>query len=191
MQYICGVDEAGRGPWAGEVVAAAVILNQEQPIAGLKDSKQLTESKREVLYGQIIEKALSYSIASASVAEIDSLNILQATLLAMQRAVEGLDILPAIALVDGNKIPKLSIPAKAIIKGDSKVQEISAASILAKVARDRMMLEMDKLYPQYGFAKHKGYGTAEPMKALQQYGPCAVHRQSFEPIKSWGTTHHE
>ena len=183
MQYICGVDEAGRGPWAGEVVAAAVILNQEQPIAGLKDSKQLTESKREVLYGQIIEKALSYSIASASVAEIDSLNILQATLLAMQRAVEGLDILPAIALVDGNKIPKLSIPAKAIIKGDSKVQEISAASILAKVARDRMMLEMDKLYPQYGFAKHKGYGTEIHHAALKQYGVLDIHRKSFAPVK--------
>ena len=179
----CGVDEAGRGPLVGDVFAAAVILNPENPIVGLKDSKQLTAKKREMLYEEIITKSLAYSISSSSVDEIDVLNILQATLLAMKRAVEGLVITPSIALIDGNKIPNLSIPSEAIVKGDSKVEAISAASILAKVTRDRTMVELDKLYPNYGFAKHKGYGTAEHLNAINQYGILPEHRKSFAPIK--------
>jgi ribonuclease HII len=179
----CGVDEAGRGPLAGDVFAAAVILNPDNPISGLKDSKQLTATVREKLYDEIIEKALAYSIASSSVAEIDTLNILQATMLAMKRAIEGLQITPSLALIDGNKVPKLNIKAEAIIKGDTKIEAISAASILAKVTRDRSMLLLDKLYPQYSFAKHKGYGTRVHLAAIEQYGILPIHRKSFAPIK--------
>ena len=179
----CGVDEAGRGPLVGDVFAAAVILDPENPIIGLKDSKQLTAKKREMLYEEIISKSLAYSINSSSVIEIDTLNILQATLLAMKRAIEGLHIIPSIALIDGNKIPNLDIKAEAIIKGDSKIEAISAASILAKVTRDRTMVELDKLYPNYGFAKHKGYGTKEHIEAINQYGILSEHRKSFAPIK--------
>ena len=182
---ICGADEAGRGPLAGTVVAAAVILDPLQVIDGLNDSKKLSEKKRNLLYIEIIKKAKAYAIAEASVAEIDQLNILQASLLAMKRAIEALNIRPDKALIDGNKIPQLSnIPAEAIIGGDGLIAEISAASILAKVYRDQQLLELDKLYPEYGFAKHKGYGTAEHLKALAKFGPITnVHRNSFAPVK--------
>jgi ribonuclease HII len=180
---IAGVDEAGRGPLAGAVVAAAVILNPQKPIVGLADSKILSENKREFLYPLIIECALSWCIASASVEEIDEFNILQATLLAMQRAVEGLAIQPDEVLVDGNRLPKLSMPAQAIVKGDSKVQAISAASILAKVARDRMMQDCHKVYPHFAFHQHKGYGTKQHLAEIESFGYLPVHRKTFAPIK--------
>ena len=179
---IAGVDEAGRGPLAGPVVAAAVILDDLNPIAGLADSKKLTALRREKLYDEIRAKALCCSIAEASVEEIDTLNILQATMLAMRRAVEGLRLKPAKVLVDGNRLPVLDVLAEAIVKGDAKVQAISAASILAKVHRDRWCADYDREFPQYGFAGHKGYGTAEHMAALRQHGACPQHRKSFAPV---------
>jgi ribonuclease HII len=179
---VAGVDEAGRGPLAGPVVAAAVILDDLQPIKGLADSKKLTALRREHLFDEIRGKALCFSIAQASVQEIDELNILQATLLAMRRAVEGLRLKPKLVLVDGNRLPVLAMRAEAIVRGDDKVAAISAASILAKVSRDRWCLELDQQHPVYGFAKHKGYGTAEHLAALQAHGPCAEHRVSFRPV---------
>ena len=177
-----GVDEAGRGPLAGPVVAAAVILDGRQPIKGLADSKILTALRREKLFDEIRSKALCCSIAEASVEEIEELNILQATMLAMRRAVEGLRLKPKLVLVDGNRLPVLNIRAEAIVKGDSKVPAISAASILAKVHRDRWCLAYDLEFPQYGFAKHKGYGTAEHLVALKAHGACPQHRKTFRPV---------
>ena len=179
---VAGVDEAGRGPLAGPVVAAAVILDDQQPIAGLADSKALTAARRERLFDEIRAKALCCSIAEASVDEIDRLNILQATLLAMRRAVQGLRLKPVRVLVDGNRLPQLDMPAEAIVKGDAKVAAISAASILAKVTRDRWCAELHAQYPMYGFAGHKGYGTAEHLAALQAHGACPQHRRSFAPV---------
>lgn len=177
---ICGVDEAGRGPLAGPVYAAAVILSPEYPIIGLNDSKKLSEKKREELYDIILEEAVAYSIASASVEEIETYNILGATYLAMSRAVAGLSTTPALALIDGNRIPpSLAVPAKTVVKGDALSESIAAASILAKVSRDRVLKELDVQYPQYGFAVHKGYGTAAHTAALRQFGPCPEHRPSF------------
>jgi ribonuclease HII len=176
------VDEAGRGPLAGPVVAAAVILDDLNPIAGLADSKKLTALKRERLYDEIRAKALCCSIAEATVEEIDQLNILQATLLAMRRAVEGLRLKPTKVLVDGNRLPVLDVLAEAIVKGDSKVQAISAASILAKVHRDRWCQELHAQYPQYGFDGHKGYGTAAHLQALKAHGATPWHRKSFSPV---------
>lgn len=175
-------DEAGRGPLAGPVVAAAVILDPRQGIAGLADSKKLTARRREQLFDQIQDKALCCAIGQASVEEIDRLNILQATLLAMQRAVAGLRLVPARVLVDGNRLPRLPMLAEAIIGGDAKVPAISAASILAKVHRDRWCEQIDAEYPQYGFAAHKGYGTAAHLAALRQHGPTPWHRRSFAPV---------
>ncbi|HWP20886.1 MAG TPA: ribonuclease HII [Burkholderiaceae bacterium] len=180
---VAGVDEAGRGPLAGPVVAAAVILDDENPIEGLADSKQLTERTRERLFEEIRAKALCCSIAEASVDEIDTLNILQATLLAMRRAVEGLRLRPAKVLVDGNRLPVLKVPAEAIVQGDARVQAISAASILAKVHRDRLCRELHERFPQYGFAEHKGYATQEHLEALRRHGACIVHRRSFAPVR--------
>jgi ribonuclease HII len=177
-----GVDEAGRGPLAGPVVAAAVILDDLQPIKGLADSKVLTARRREKLYDEIRAKALCCSIAEASVEEIDTLNILQATLLAMRRAVEGLRLKPVKVLVDGNRLPVLDVLAEAIIRGDATVPSISAASILAKVQRDRWCVEIDVQYPLYGFARHKGYGTAEHLAALRAHGACPEHRRTFRPV---------
>lgn len=179
---LAGVDEAGRGPLAGPVVAAAVILDPRQPIAGLADSKKLTARRRERLYDEICAKALCCSIALASVAEIDRFNILQATLLAMQRAVAGLRLPPAKVLVDGNRLPTLGVLAEAIVDGDATVPAISAASILAKVQRDRWCAEVDAQWPQYGFAAHKGYGTAAHLAALRAHGACEHHRRSFAPV---------
>ena len=179
---VAGVDEAGRGPLAGPVVAAAVILDELKPIAGLADSKTLTAARRERLYDEIRAKALCCSIAEASVEEIDRINILQATMLAMRRAVLGLRLKPASVLVDGNRLPPLDVPAEAIVKGDAKVAAISAASILAKVTRDRWCAQLHAEYPQYGFAGHKGYGTAEHLAALAQHGACPQHRRSFAPV---------
>ena len=179
---IAGVDEAGRGPLAGPVVAAAVILDDMQPIKGLADSKALTARRREKLFDEIRAKALCCSIAEASVEEIEQLNILQATLLAMRRAVEGLRLKPRLVLVDGNRLPVLAMRAEAIVKGDALVPAISAASILAKVQRDRGCAELDLQYPQYGFAKHKGYGTAAHLAALREYGACPQHRKTFSPV---------
>ena len=179
---IAGVDEAGRGPLAGPVVAAAVILDDLNPIVGLADSKKLTALKRERLYDEIRAKALCCSIAEATVEEIDELNILQATMLAMRRAVEGLRLKPTKVLVDGNRLPVLDVLAEAIVKGDSKVQAISAASILAKVHRDRWCQELHAQYPQYGFDAHKGYGTAAHLQALKEHGATPCHRTSFSPV---------
>ena len=179
---IAGVDEAGRGPLAGPVVAAAVILDDLNPIMGLADSKKLTALKRERLYDEIRAKALCCSIAEASVEEIDRLNILQATLLAMRRAVEGLRLKPNKVLVDGNRLPVLDVLAEAIVKGDSKVPAISAASILAKVHRDRWCLQLHAEYPAYGFDRHKGYGTEAHLHALRMHGATPWHRQSFSPV---------
>lgn len=179
---VAGVDEAGRGPWAGPVVAAAVILNDLQPIQGLADSKKLTALRRDVLFDEIRAKALCCSIASATVEEIDQLNILQATLLAMKRAVEGLRLKPHKTLVDGNRLPALSMLAEAIVKGDALVPAISAASILAKVTRDRWCADLDRAFPQYGFARHKGYGTAVHLAALREHGACPQHRRTFAPV---------
>lgn len=179
---VAGVDEAGRGPLAGPVVAAAVILDARSPIVGLADSKKLTALKREKLYDEICAKALCCSIAVATVQEVDRLNILQATMLAMQRAVNGLRLRPVCVLVDGNRLPQIDVPAEAIVKGDALVPAISAASILAKVHRDRWCEEIDRMYPQYGFAAHKGYGTAVHLSALQSFGACPEHRRSFAPV---------
>ncbi len=179
---IAGVDEAGRGPLAGPVVAAAVILNPAKRIRGLADSKVLSPQKRERLHDEIMDKALCCAIAMATVQEIDTLNILQATLLAMRRAVEGLRLPPALVMVDGNRLPVLPMRAEAVIDGDAKVKAISAASILAKVHRDRWCAEIDAHWPQYGFAAHKGYGTAAHLAALREHGACEHHRRSFAPV---------
>ncbi len=180
---MAGVDEAGRGPLAGPVVAAAVILDDLNPIAGLNDSKKLTAARRDKLFDEIRARALCCSIAQASVQEIDELNILQATLLAMRRAVQGLRLKPVKVLVDGNRLPVLDVVAEAIVKGDALVPAISAASILAKVTRDRWCQELHQQYPHYGFDNHKGYGTAEHMQALREYGACPEHRRSFSPVR--------
>jgi ribonuclease HII len=179
---IAGVDEAGRGPLAGPVVAAAVILNPQRRIHGLDDSKVLTEKKRELLFSRIQEHALAWAVGSADVLEIDTINILQASLLAMQRAVAGLSIVPDVAYVDGNQAPKLNCAVKTIVGGDALHAAISAASILAKVTRDREMVLLAELYPQYGFAQHKGYGTKEHLAALQKHGACLIHRKSYAPV---------
>ena len=180
---VAGVDEAGRGPLAGPVVAAAVILDELKPIKGLKDSKVLSAKRREALFDEIRAKALCCCIAEASVDEIDQFNILQATLLAMRRAVEGLRLPPAKVLVDGNRLPVLKVPAEAIVKGDAKVPAISAASILAKVHRDRLCQGLHDEYPEYGFAMHKGYPTPEHLAALRAHGATSVHRKSFGPVR--------
>ena len=182
---LAGVDEAGRGPLAGPVVAAAVILDELQPIKGLNDSKLLTALARERLYVEIHAKALCFCIAQASVEEIDELNILQATMLAMHRAVEGLRLRPNKVLVDGNRLPPLTIAAEAIVKGDAKVKAISAASILAKVHRDRLCQQLHLLHPQYGFDGHKGYPTPAHLAALKEHGACPHHRRSFAPVAAW------
>jgi ribonuclease HII len=180
---VAGVDEAGRGPLAGPVVAAAVILDDQQPIKGLNDSKKLTAARREKLFDEIRAKALCCCIAEASAEEIDQINILQATMLAMRRAVEGLRLKPVQVLVDGNRIPVLNVAAEAIVKGDAKVASIAAASILAKVHRDRLCERMHEAYPGYGFATHKGYPTADHLGLLAQLGPCPEHRKSFGPVR--------
>ncbi|BCL75189.1 ribonuclease HII [Jeongeupia sp. HS-3] len=184
MGLICGVDEAGRGPLAGSVYAAAVILPADHGIVGLNDSKKLSEKKREHLFPLIQEKAIAWAIASASAAEIDEINILQATFLAMCRAIESLPVAAASAQIDGNRVPpRLAIPAEAIVQGDAKVESIAAASILAKVARDREAVLLDARYPGYGLAKHKGYPTAAHLEALQRLGPTPEHRRSFAPVR--------
>ncbi|MEN9384549.1 MAG: ribonuclease [Pseudomonadota bacterium] len=179
---VAGVDEAGRGPLAGPVVAAAVVLDEQRPIAGLADSKKLSPLRRERLFDEIRAKSLCFCVAEASVEEIDTLNILQATLLAMKRAVAGLRLKPHLVLVDGNRLPVLDVRAEAIVKGDSKVQAISAASILAKVTRDRYMLAQHDQYPHYGFDRHKGYGTEMHLAALRDHGASPLHRNSFAPV---------
>jgi ribonuclease HII len=179
---VAGVDEAGRGPLAGPVVTAAVILDPAQPIKGLADSKTLSAARRERLAEEIRAKALCHCIAQASAEEIDQLNILQATMLAMQRAVKGLRLRPAQVQVDGNRVPVLAMPVIAVVRGDSLVPAISAASILAKVFRDHWCLELETRFPQYGFAQHKGYPTASHLAALVQFGPCIEHRKSFAPV---------
>jgi ribonuclease HII len=181
---VAGVDEAGRGPLAGPVVAAAVILDDLRPIKGLADSKKLSPMRREKLYDEIRAKALCVCVGEASVEEIDRLNILQATMVAMRRAVEGLRLKPVKVLVDGNRIPKLEVLAEAIVGGDAKVQAISAASIIAKVHRDRLCAELHQRYPQYGFDAHKGYGTAEHLAALRAHGACEQHRRSYAPVRA-------
>jgi ribonuclease HII len=180
---IAGVDEAGRGPLAGPVVAAAVILDDLNPIQGLADSKKLTALRREKLYDEIRAKALCCSIGQASVEEIDALNILQATMLAMKRAVEGLRLKPNKVLVDGNRCPMIGYPVRAIVKGDSRIPAISAASILAKTARDAEMLRLHQIYPRYGLDRHKGYPTAAHLAALEQHGACEIHRRSYAPVR--------
>lgn len=179
FRHICGIDEAGRGPLAGPVCAAAVILPVGCQIDGLDDSKKLSEKKREALFQPIISQAVSYGIGWASEAEIDERNILQATFLAMQRAVEAMELSPDYALVDGNRMPVLEIPGRTIVKGDGKSPSIAAASILAKVSRDHLLRELDQQYPQYGFARHKGYGTKEHYAAIRQYGILPIHRRTF------------
>jgi len=185
--WICGVDEAGRGPLVGAVVAGAVVLDPSKPIAGLKDSKKLTPARRDFLYEQIIEKAKAWGVGQASPTEIDDINILQATMLAMRRAVEDLasrlGAWPDKALIDGNRCPELPIPSEAIIKGDAKEPAISAASIIAKVTRDRQMKILDALHPQYGFAQHMGYPTEAHFAALKEFGACDEHRKSFSPVR--------
>ena len=185
--WICGVDEAGRGPLVGSVVAAAVILDPNKPIEGLKDSKKLSEKQRNFLYDQIVKNAFTYHIACASHQEIDAINILQATMLAMRRAIEGvvekLGAIPHLTLIDGNRCPQLDIPMEAIVKGDTKIPEISAASILAKTARDAELYVLDKQHPEYGFAKHKGYPTPLHMEMLQKYGVLDIHRKTYAPVK--------
>ena len=180
---IAGVDEVGRGPLVGDVVTAAVILDPNNPIEGLRDSKKLSEKKRLLLADEIKQKALCWHIASASVAEIDQLNILHATMLAMQRAVAGLPITPDKVFIDGNRCPELPMESEAVVGGDDKVMEIAAASILAKVHRDHQMVELDARYPQYHFARHKGYPTKVHLEALEQHGPCPEHRRSFKPVR--------
>lgn len=182
-EVICGVDEAGRGPLAGPVFAAAVILDPAKPIAGLRDSKKLSPTRRDELALIIQRDALSWSIAQCSAAEIDALNILQATMLAMRRAIEGLSVAPTLALIDGNRCPVTTIRTEAIVKGDDKVIEISAASILAKTARDALLLEMHALYPQYAFDQHKGYPTALHLARLREYGVTPEHRRSYAPVR--------
>ena len=183
-----GVDEAGRGPLAGPVVAAAVILDDGKRILGLADSKVLTPLQRDKLYDKIREKALCCAVGSASVQEIDELNILHATMLAMKRAVEGLRLRPVKVLVDGNRLPQLDVLSEAIVGGDAKVKSISAASIIAKVTRDRMLAELHEQFPQYGFATHKGYSTQEHLEALRLHGPCVHHRRYFAPVAATFTT---
>lgn len=179
-KFICGVDEAGRGPLAGPVCAAAVILPDVVEIEGLNDSKKLSEKKREELYDVIMDKALAYSVAFGTLEEIEQFNILNATFLAMNRAIDGLSIKPDFALIDGNRVPKdIKIPCETVVKGDSKSSSVAAASILAKVTRDRLLIEYDKKYPQYNFKKHKGYGTKEHYEAIEKYGISEVHRRSF------------
>jgi ribonuclease HII len=180
---ICGIDEAGRGPLAGPVVAAAVILDRGRPIRGLRDSKQLTAARREQLAERIRARAIAWAVAEASVEEIDEINILQATLLAMARAVARLAIAPDYALIDGNQMPRLPMPGRPIVSGDSLEPAISAASILAKTARDSLMREFDREHPGYGFAQHMGYATPEHLDCLQRLGPCVLHRRSFAPVR--------
>ncbi|OAN32408.1 MULTISPECIES: ribonuclease HII [Pseudomonas] len=180
---VAGVDEVGRGPLCGAVVTAAVILDPGKPILGLNDSKKLSLARREALFDEIQEKALAWCVARAEVAEIDRLNILHATMLAMQRAVEGLQVQPRVALIDGNRCPKLAVPSSPVVKGDSQVPAIAAASILAKVTRDREMQALDAFYPGYGLAGHKGYPTAEHLDALRRLGPTPIHRRSFAPVR--------
>ena len=179
LELVCGVDEAGRGPLAGPVCAAAVILPRDQMIAGLNDSKKLTDKKRRELFDVITEQAVAYGIACSDEKEIDEINILQATFRAMERAVKKLSVQPDIVLVDGNRVPPMPFPVKTVVKGDSLSASIAAASILAKVTRDRWMEEQDALYPAYGFAVHKGYGTKRHYEALTEYGPCPIHRMTF------------
>jgi len=183
---IAGIDEAGRGPLAGPVFAAAVILDPARPIPGLRDSKVLSAGQRDRLAVEIRAHAIAWAVASADVGEIDTLNILQATLLAMRRAVEALTIRPAEALVDGNHCPRLACPVHAIVKGDRDVASISAASILAKTTRDALLIELHVLYPHYGFAQNKGYGTPEHLAALERHGPCPIHRRTFTPVAQMG-----
>ncbi len=183
FHFIAGVDEVGRGPLVGDVVTAAVILDPTQPIAGLTDSKKLTEKKRLALFAEIQAKALAWSVGRCSSEEIDQLNILQATMVAMQRAVAGLTVQPDLVLVDGNKVPQLTMAAEAVVKGDLRVAQISAASIIAKVIRDQEMAELDRLHPQFGFAKHKGYPTKAHFAAIEQFGVIDQHRRSFAPVK--------
>lgn len=180
---VAGIDEVGRGPLVGDVVTAAVILDPNNPIEGLTDSKKLSEKKRLVLYPEIKEKALAWAVGRCSPEEIDHLNILQATMVAMQRAIEGLAIQPDLALIDGNRVPTLSMDAIAVVKGDLRVQEISAASIIAKVVRDQEMEDLDKLHPEFGFAQHKGYPTKAHFAAIEQHGVIDQHRKSFKPVK--------
>ena len=184
LDIVCGVDEAGRGPLAGPVFAAAVILDPRRPIEGLRDSKKLTAARRDELAPMIREHALAWAIAECSCEEIDSINILQATMLAMRRAVEALQQVPTIALIDGNRCPEMTVRAHAIVKGDDKVNAISAASILAKTARDAALVRLHEQYPQYGFDQHKGYGTALHLERLKQHGPSPAHRRSFAPVRA-------
>jgi len=183
-EIICGVDEAGRGPLAGPVFAAAVILDPARPIRGLRDSKKLTEARREELAIRIKERAISWSIAQASEEEIDTLNILQASMLAMRRAVEALHVMPTLALIDGNRCPVMKIRSEAIVQGDDKVKAISAASILAKTARDRALGQLHEIYPQYGFDQHKGYPTPLHLERLNLHGVSPVHRKSYAPVRA-------
>ncbi|WP_040261123.1 ribonuclease HII [Pseudomonas massiliensis] len=183
-ELVAGVDEVGRGPLCGAVVTAAVILDPARPILGLNDSKKLTEARREALYDEICEKALSWCIARAEVDEIDSLNILHATMLAMQRAVAGLHVTPRLALIDGNRCPALAVPSAAVVQGDAKVPAIAAASILAKVSRDREMTAFELIYPGYGLGSHKGYATPVHLEALARLGPTPIHRRSFAPVRA-------
>ena len=183
-ELVAGVDEVGRGPLCGPVVTAAVILDPSRPILGLNDSKKLSEARRDALYEEIREKALAWCIARADVHEIDSLNILHATMLAMQRAVEGLSVQPRLALIDGNRCPKLKVPCAPVVQGDAQVPAIAAASILAKVCRDREMVELYAVYPGYGIARHKGYPTPEHLDALKRLGATPIHRRSFAPVRA-------
>ncbi|MGI4811850.1 MAG: ribonuclease HII [Janthinobacterium lividum] len=183
-ELTCGVDEAGRGPLAGPVMAAAVILDRRRPIRGLADSKQLSAKVRETLYGHITERALAWHVASASVEEIDTLNILHATMLAMQRAVAGLSLAPGLVRIDGNRCPTLPYRSEAVIGGDALVASISAASILAKVTRDRLLHALHDEHPEYGFQSHVGYGTPQHLAALREHGPCSHHRRSFAPVRA-------
>ncbi len=180
---ICGVDEVGRGAGAGKIYCAAVILNPEVPILGITDSKKISAKKRESLATEIREKATAWCIATASLQEIIDLNVLHATMLAMKRAVEGLPIRPGKTFIDGNRAPKLNIPVETVIKGDLKIPEIGAASIIAKVARDQKMVELHDSYPEYGFDQHKGYLTKQHLEALKEHGPCEIHRVTYAPIK--------
>ncbi len=182
-RLIAGVDEVGRGPLVGDVVTAAVILDPNNPIAGLNDSKKLSEKKRLALFPEIQQKALAWAVGRCSPAEIDQLNILQATMVAMQRAIAGLGIEPDLALIDGNRVPQLTMAAQAVVKGDLRVAEISAASIIAKVVRDSEMEELDAQYPQFGFAQHKGYPTKAHFEAIEKHGVIDQHRKSFKPVR--------
>ncbi|MAD58261.1 MAG: ribonuclease HII [Porticoccus sp.] len=184
VQILAGVDEVGRGPLAGDVIAAAVILNLKNKITGLTDSKKLSEKNRQKFAAEIKDKSLCWSIARSNVEEIDTYNILEATMSAMKRAVEGLNIKPEFVIVDGNSLPKWHYPSKSIVKGDASEPSIAAASIIAKVFRDQEMCSLDKIYPGYGFSQHKGYGTKKHLEAINRLGPTPVHRKSFEPIKS-------